>query len=165
MNRGTSSTKHWKNNFQYGLKEVDFLNLPALDVDETDGLNVAGYIDLAVHEVDSSESSDSDDDDDADDNSASLHGDHGDLERNDSAPIVTAPGHVGSPRRKRRKRRGRSRPDDHNPVVFVADTVREVGDVVIGATTSVVDATTGLLTAAVAHTPIIRKTVKAFVHR
>ena len=151
------------------------MSLPLPDIDETDNLDVAQYIDLAMHGIDSSDddSGSSSDDDEYDLNSE--HGNESVCE--DSGDIENATLNVGShsgkgshsPSRRRRRKRGRRsrsrRSEEHNPVVFVADTVLEVGGVMLGATSSVVGATTGLFTAAVAHTPIISKTVKAFVHR
>mmetsp|Transcript_13950 Transcript_13950/g.25988 ORF Transcript_13950/g.25988 Transcript_13950/m.25988 type:complete len:637 (-) Transcript_13950:393-2303(-) len=168
--RGTSSTKHWKNNFQYGLKEVDFMKMQLPHIDESDKLEEAQYINLDVHcDSESDSESGSDDEDNEfpchDSFSMSEKGTSGDVEYASVAQDSQSFGHNRSPQRKKRKsRRRKKRSDDHNPVDFVADTVREVGGAVLGATSTVVDATTGLLTAAVAHTPIISKTVKAFVH-
>lgn len=131
-------------------------------IDESDQLEEAQYINLAVHGVDSDSSSDSEaeGDDDSKDGVHVTDVDVGDVEMAGVTPLTS------TVRKKRRPhKRGKKRSEDHNPVVFVADTVREVGGVVLGATSTVVDATTGLFTAAVAHTPIISKTVKAFVHR
>jgi hypothetical protein len=158
------------------------MNLPLPDTDATDNLDEARYIDLTLHGVDSSESeSDSDDDgyeynDDADkflhtgkDTATVVDSVHGEERRDvENARGYSSPVRKPRKRRKASKRRSRSRSEDNNnpnPVVFVADTVREVSGVVLGATSSVVGATTGLLTAAVAHAPIINKTVKAYVHR
>ena len=147
------------------------MNLPLSAVDQTDNLDAAQYIDLALHGVDSSDSSDSDSDEDFSyANNDSSHEGTTDVENtpgtlNASARHNHNLNHSPS-RKKRKKRKVKTRLEEHNnPVVFVADTVREVGGVVLGATSSVVGATTGLFTAAVAHTPIISKTVKAFVHR
>jgi len=148
------------------------MNLPLTDIDDTDNLDVAQYIDLAIHGVDSSDSdSDGGDEEDCDRDedvnladstsvNASAGALSGDVERGYHSPMRKQ-----RRRRKASKKRSRSRSEEHNPVVFVADTVREVGGAVLGATSTVVGATTGLLTAAVAHAPILNKTVKAYVHR
>ena len=165
--RGTSSAKHWKNNLQYGLKEIDFLKLHLHEVDEADNLGDGGYIDLAAHGVDS-ESDFSDDDNDYD-NCDDIDGRQQNFEeiKNNTEYNIRPPSHRRGriPFRRERRIRKKKGLQHHNPVEVVADTVREVGGVVLGATSTVVGATTGLLTAAVAHTPIINKTVQAFVHR
>ena len=152
--RGTTSKQHWKNNLNYGKKDVDLIAMDTSILDAVDGLEVTGVIrpeieNLTAGDFDS-EDDDANDDEDEEDN-------------NDNVNEI-GEDHRSSFGRKESLQVGGARDDRTSILVGGSEFVNQ-GVQILGKATTTVGKTVGIvLVSAAKITPVLGGLVKPHVH-